>query len=37
MRKKKKTNEQLIYEYQQEKDPFKKKKIADELYRKAFR
>lgn len=37
MRKKKKTNEQLVYEYQQEQNPVKKKKIADELYRKTFR
>lgn len=37
MRKKKKSNEELVYEYQQEKNPEKKKRIADELYRKAFR
>lgn len=37
MRKKKKSNEELVYEYQQEKNPEKKKRIADELYRKTFR
>ncbi len=36
-KKKRKNNEELVYEYQNEQDPVKKKKIADELYRKIFR
>lgn len=34
---KKKTNEELVSEYQAETNPVKKKQIADELYRKTFR
>ena len=33
----KKTNEQLVQEYQSATDPKEKKKIADELYQKIFR
>lgn len=36
-RKKKKNNEQLVFEYQNEQNPIKKKKIADELYKKIYR
>lgn len=35
--KKKKSNEELVLEYQSTDDPNKKKKIADELYKKVFR
>lgn len=34
---KKKTNEELIFEYQNEKNPIKKKRIADEIYKKTFK
>lgn len=37
MKEKKKNNEQLVAEYQNETDPIKKKQIADILYRKVFK